>query len=204
MIEGLDGSGTTTQARLLHRRLLEKRPGSVLTCEPTDGPVGKLIRDVLSGKLYSASDRRVMLSEKSLCLLFAADRIEHSAEIEGCLEAGDIVVCDRYILSSLAYQTLDQEIEFRWVVDVNRGCSIPDLTVFLAVPADICARRLRNRRDARTVYENRKVLRAIEENYERMLDPYAGLFGRLEIVDGRLDPDSVHERIWRSIEPVIG
>ncbi len=82
VLEGLDGSGTTTQARLLHSRLEHAGIRCDLTWEPTDGPAGKLIRDVLSGKLHSAgTGSKVVLSERTLCLLFAADRLDHTAHI---------------------------------------------------------------------------------------------------------------------------
>ena len=87
VLEGLDGSGTTTQAKKLHHHFQSNKIKSTLTCEPTDNAIGKLIRDMLTGKLYSPeSNRKIAPSEKALCLLFAADRLEHSKDIESFLE----------------------------------------------------------------------------------------------------------------------
>ena len=103
VLEGLDGSGTTTQGRLLDRHLRGRGVPCSLTHEPTGHPVGKLIRDALSGTLAAAdSSGPITLSEEALCLLFAADRIEHSVEIEALRVAGTHVISDRYVLSSIA------------------------------------------------------------------------------------------------------
>lgn len=131
VLEGIDGAGTTTQAKILHEYFETRGIRSELTNEPTDEPVGKLIRDSLSGRITSPrSNTRVEFSEKALCLLFAADRIEHSALIEASRARGTAVICDRYILSSIAYQTLDAAIKPKRVIEVNEGCSIPDITFF--------------------------------------------------------------------------
>jgi dTMP kinase len=137
VLEGLDGAGTTTQSRLLEKHLRDRGLEVSLTREPTDHPIGRLIREALSGHLKSPGKMgEITLSEAALCLLFAADRIEHTREIETLRERGNHVVCDRYILSSIAYQSLDPLIAPERVVEVNRGIAVPDVTFMLDVPVD--------------------------------------------------------------------
>ena len=201
VLEGLDGSGTTTQAALLQDYFRGLERPCRLTCEPTDEPVGKLIRDALSGRLASpGTGETVFFSERARCLLFAADRLEHSREIEASRCAGDQVICDRYILSSIAYQTLDETISPDWVIEVNQGCSVPDLTVFLDVPVGLCLKRLHERKDRPTVYEKKSLLTAIERNYRRTISFYEKRFGLFRSVDGTLAPKRVRDAIIEVIE----
>ncbi|MEJ2719807.1 MAG: dTMP kinase [bacterium] len=196
VLEGIDGAGTTTQAKLLHAYLDNRGIRSVITNEPTDEPVGKLIRDALSGRVTSPqTGERVEFSEAALCLLFAADRLEHSAAIESQRSRGQAVVCDRYIHSSIAYQTLDSRITPQRVIDVNNGCSIPDVTFFLKVPVGQCLKRLQNRKDVPTVYEKKEFLENISRNYEETERLYEKTFGPIVSVDGTASPENVHAAI---------
>jgi dTMP kinase len=200
VLEGLDGSGTTTQAKKLHHYFQAKKIKSILTCEPTDNAIGKLIRDMLTGKLYSPdSNRKIAPSEKALCLLFAADRLEHSKDIELFLEKGHHVICDRYVLSSLAYQSLDEEISTRWITEVNAGCSTPDITVLLKVTPDECTKRIKSRKNVRTIYEKRNILRAIDDNYNRMLPTYRKHYGPVVKIDGAGSPVEIHDQIVKNL-----
>lgn len=203
VIEGLDGSGTTTQARLLAQALRRRGTGCLLTFEPTDSPVGKLIRDSLAGRIVSGPEP-IRFSEKALCLLFAADRLEHSRLIEQALADGAWVVCDRYILSSLAYQTLDPTIDTDWVITVNQGCSTPHLTILLKVGPDECTARLRSRRGKPSLYENSSTLASIAANYQRVLPCYRRVFGEVVELDGTGSRQEVHGRIMDLIADRLG
>jgi len=196
VLEGIDGAGTTTQAKMLHSYLENRGIESMLTNEPTDEPVGKLIRDSLSGRITSPkSNKRIEFSEKALCLLFAADRIEHSVSIEAARDRGAAVVCDRYILSSIAYQTLDKAIKPKRVIEVNRGCSVPDVTFLLKVPVKECLRRLRSRKDIPTVYEKKTLLESIDRNYEKARRRYKDTFGPVIVIDGTASQGDVQRAI---------
>src|SRR5450759_981694 len=97
VIEGLDGSGKTTQAILLAKRLSQSHK-TILTAEPSRGKIGAFIRESC---LYE--EKR--LPTEAEALLFAADRVEHvQKEIKPALDEGKLVICDRYVYSSLAYQ----------------------------------------------------------------------------------------------------
>jgi dTMP kinase len=107
VLEGLDGAGTTTQCTALAERLRQAGPEVLTTREPSDGPIGTQIRQALAGRL-SLPDRLAPLTAPTLALLFAADRVDHAAaEVEPALARGAVVLCDRDLLGSLAYQTAD-------------------------------------------------------------------------------------------------
>ncbi len=202
VLEGLDGAGTTTQAKKLHILINDNDLESHLTNEPTDEPVGKLIRDALSGRITSPADGgRIDFSEAALCLLFAADRIEHSQALEKILSNGAHVVCDRYIWSSIAYQTLDPSISAGRVIEVNKGCAVPDLTILLEVPVKECLRRLKARKDAPSIYEKKRILEGIHENYMSSRKLYEKNYGALVILDGTEPVNDVHLKIVDALRP---
>jgi dTMP kinase len=204
VIEGIDGSGTTTQAETLHNYLSNKGLSVLLTHEPTDEPVGKLIRDSLSGRISSPTTaEKIRFSEQALCLLFAADRIEHSRAVEAARSRGRHVVCDRYVHSSIAYQSLDPAIPPKRVVDVNAGCSVPDITFFLRVPIAECLARLKNRKDIPTIYEKRSILEKIDRNYHATRRLYERKFGPVVEIDGSLAAGQVHSAIVKALSPYL-
>jgi thymidylate kinase len=110
VFEGLDGAGTTTQAAKLQALFTRRGTPSFLTNEPTPDPVGVFIRRLLTGNERAGDGTPYVPGERVMGLLFAADRMAHSAVIEARRRAGEIVVCDRYIFSPMAYQTLDTTI----------------------------------------------------------------------------------------------
>ncbi|MDH3216576.1 MAG: dTMP kinase [Candidatus Krumholzibacteria bacterium] len=196
VLEGIDGAGTTTQSQMIDRHLEDRGFASSLTREPTDHPVGMLIREALSGRVADGNSLgKIMLCEESLCLLFAADRIEHSRDIEALRDRNTHVVCDRYILSSIAYQSLDPRVVPERVIEVNRGIAVPDVTFFLEVPVDECLKRLQTRSDSPTVYEKREILHRIVHNYEATRQLYEKHFGPVVHIDGRPRAEVVHDEI---------
>ena len=132
VLEGLDGAGTTTQARRLVDHLRSRGQLTHLTREPSDGPIGRLIREMLTGAHAIAGEK---LSQSTFGLLFAADRLDHlQREVEPALAAGAIVVSDRWYHSSLAYQGTGAERD--WIAQLNARARRPDVTVFLKVRPD--------------------------------------------------------------------
>ncbi|MGZ6028562.1 MAG: dTMP kinase [Myxococcaceae bacterium] len=125
VLEGIDGSGTTTQTARLVASL--RAAGHVVlgTREPSEGPMGLLLRQALTRRLVGISDR-------VLALLFAADRLDHLASlVEPALAEGKVVVSDRYVLSSLAYQGM--RLPLAWVEALNAAARPADLTLYLDV-----------------------------------------------------------------------
>jgi dTMP kinase len=139
-LEGIDGSGTTTQLERLARHLEARGRRVHPTREPSTGPVGRLLREILLGGHRRADGTAV--DGLAMALLFAADRRDHlTREIEPALAAGADVVSDRYLLSSLAYQA--QEAQRDWVAGLARDLRVPDLTLLLDVPVEVAAARRR-------------------------------------------------------------
>jgi len=139
VFEGIDGSGKTIQVYKLVEKLKKEDYKIVLTKEPTtQRPIGKLIRSIL----YNSE----IVTEEALALLFAADRADHTKKkIIPALNAGAIVVSDRYVYSSYAYQAkgMDIEIDLKWIKTINRYAKTPDIVVFLDTPPSVSLERLR-------------------------------------------------------------
>ncbi len=190
VFEGLDGAGTTTQAAKLQAYFTRRGTPSFLTNEPTSEPIGAFIRRLLTGKEREGGNYHP--GEQAMGLLFAADRLAHSQLIRERMERGEYIVCDRYLFSSMAYQALDPSITGEWVVDVNRGCAIPHVTFFIAVPAEVCIARITARHAALSIYETRSHLETIARNYERLLSLYEKACGRVVRIDGTKSIDDVH------------
>ena len=171
-LEGIDGSGTTTQlARLTaHLRGLGRRVHA--TREPSDGPVGRLIREILLGGHRGPDGADV--DGRAMALLFAADRRDHlRREIEPALAAGMDVVCDRYLLSSLAYQ--GEEAERDWVAQLAREVRPADLTLLLDLPVAVAAARRRAARRSEERYDADAVQERVAAAYRALVagDPKA-------------------------------
>ncbi len=143
VLEGLDGAGTTTQADRLAAALRADGHKVRVTRQPSDGPVGSLLRLALTGRV-GLPNGAGPLSEDALALLFAADRLDHvNAVVDPAVARGEIVLCDRYVLSSLAYQ--GSALPMAWVETVNARARRPDLTLFLEVPVKVAADRRKAR-----------------------------------------------------------
>jgi dTMP kinase len=163
VLEGIDGSGTTTQAALAATGLRRKGFAVLQTQEPSEGPIGTLIRQALKGKL-GGPGRAGPPSEQTLALMFAADRLDHlEAEILPALHKGKVVICDRYLLSSLAYQGAACPID--WVEEINAAAAPPDLTIFLDVKTETAARRRASRGASRELFETDERQRKVRRQY---------------------------------------
>jgi len=164
VLEGIDGSGTSTQAKLLYEALQKRNYPVELTSEPSDGAIGNLIRDYLKGEQVF-SERN--LGAHSLALLFAADRLDHlGSRILPWLIRGKVVVSDRYLLSSLAYQSLDCDLE--WIKIINREAPPPDLTILLDLPVEISLKRVSQRQLWPELFEKAEIQKRVRENYLRL------------------------------------
>ncbi len=140
VFEGIDGSGKTEQYHRLIKNLEKKKYPVVQTKEPTvDSSTGKLIRSVLY--------EQEKVAEEALALLFAADRVNHTEKkIKPALEQGNVVVSDRYVFSSLAYQSrgMKKELDLEWVRAINRYAIQPDVVIYLDISPEVGQSRLSN------------------------------------------------------------
>lgn len=192
-LEGIDGTGLTTQAGRLVSWLRSTMPAHG-TKEPSDGPVGRLIRQALRGTGGPP------LAESAMALLFAADRIDHAATVIAPRQAaGEAVVTDRYLLSSYAYQSL--ELDLDWIMALNRQAPLPDLTLLLTVDPRTSRDRIA-RRDRRERYEDLPRLEAVLANYLRLAERLEDLL-HIRIVDGSGSAEEVSRRVREAVRPLL-
>ncbi len=195
VFEGIDGSGKSTQLKLLGKRLRERKLKVHETAEPTDQPIGALVRRILRGELQCV--------DPALAALFAADRIQHLADpntgLLKLIKEGVHVICDRYYFSSYAYHSVHAPME--WIIQANSLSAQmlkPDLNLFLDVPVEVCLQRLSASRDNLELYEAEANLAAVREKYFEA-------FSRLkqneavQIIDGRGSPEEVAEAVWQAV-----
>lgn len=197
VLEGLDGAGTTTQLKLAGEKLAAAARPHFCTSEPTGNPVGRLIRDVLT--------RRHSVHPTTLALLFAADRAEHllaaDSGILNHLERGELVISDRYLFSSLAYQSLS--CDFEYVRSLNGGFALPRHVVFLDTPVRESQRRLNGRAAGRPeLFDGADLQDRILDSYRRSFQLYRDSGMRLHILDGTLPPGEIFGNFWKIIESV--
>ena len=179
IFEGLDGSGKSTHAKLLSEWLESKGLKVLHTKEPRQGKIGKLLRDYLKDK---DSGGRVD------ALLFTADRAEHlEREIIPAIERGDIVICERYKYSTIAYQAAQGE-DMDWLIGLNEFAMEPDLSLFLDLESDLALRRS----DESEKFEALDFLTTTRENYMKFSD-------RFKIVDAKKNKDDVQEELRRIV-----
>ncbi|MCI9649798.1 dTMP kinase [Oscillibacter sp.] len=194
-LEGIDGSGKSTQLQLLLERLRARGVECRGTREPSDGPVGAMVRQILTGRV--TADHRVIAG------LFAADRLDHLVNRrDGILEqvrSGVTVVTDRYYFSSYAYHSVDVDMD--WVIDSNRLSAEllrPDATIFLDVPVRRALERIGQNRSHTELFEKEDRLTATREKYleafERLRDKET-----VAVIDAGGDVETVAERVWAAV-----
>jgi len=190
VIEGIDGAGTTTQSSLLLDRLQSEGHTVWLTSEPTEGPVGRLLREVLSGR-YS-------VAPETTAHLFAADRHEHlfgDGGISEKLRSGTTVLCDRYKYSSLAYQGVSADPDL--VRMLNDRFPPPDALVYVDLPPDVGDERLAGR-SSREIYERLDIQNQVYDKYHKEIER-ARLDTTVIRVDGTLDPETLLAKIYGAL-----
>lgn len=201
VLEGLDGSGITTQTELL-RMWCEKHGIPVyVTKEPSDGPSGGVIKQALRHRLQG-------LHGESMALLFAADRQDHvTTEILPALASGLTVICDRYYLSSFAYQHLEVD-DLEWLKAINSKCPTPELTIYLDVPPKKCLERMTSDAwrgsDQLQLYEELEYLNQIHRNFLGVIEDLSESGQRIEIVDGDREVKAISEDILSFVADILG
>lgn len=188
-LEGIDGAGTTSQLSRLALALEEDGHAVVTTAEPSNGPIGNTIRQVLTNRLV-LPDGRGKLTEETLALLFAADRLDHLAStIEPSLARGRIVLTCRYLASSLAYQ--GSAVGLGWITELNRAARSADLTLFFDLPLKVAAERRRRRGQPRERYEADSTLRTVAGGYVQAMKVLKKRGARLASIDASQSVEEV-------------
>ena len=199
VFEGIDGSGKSTQIKKISKRLKTFDYKVHSTFEPTDGPIGSLIRQMLSGKLVT--DQRTIAS------LFAADRTDHLVNKENGIrlkvDQGEIVLCDRYYFSSYAYHA--QHMDMEWVIhanSLNAEILRPDVTIFIDVDPKVCFERIKNSRTNFEMYEKIDIMKKVRANYFKAFDALKGL-ETIAIVDGNDSMETVEDEILKEVKKIL-
>lgn len=196
VLEGGDGTGRTTQLQAVDRALTKAGVAHWTTSEPTDRPEGLLIRRILSGEL-----RR---DPGTLARLFAADRNEHLREADGILARlarGETVVCDRYVLSSLAYQGVDCGPELPLLL--NSDFPFPELLFFFDLPPAQSVTRL-ERREKLDIFEDLPFQERVGEGYRRVLASYGVPGMKIVRVDASRPVSEVSRTIFGALSATLG
>lgn len=208
VLEGLDGAGTTTQVQLLAQKLEEYGASVHPTCEPSTGPIGAMIREMLRMEIAIEEEgQRRPVSRETLALLFAADRLHHlESEIEPALRSGKVVLSDRYYHSSLAYQgdveksaTGEERVDYGWVQSLNKEARAPTLTVYVRTPVDTCLRRLSTRSNFE-IYEREEKLRRLATRYDEVMELLSAAGQEIFTLDGEASREEITAAIWAELQ----
>lgn len=209
VLEGIDGCGKSTQAKMLFNKMQESEIPAFLTQECSHGPIGMLIR-----KEFLSGNRKT--DPKVTNLLFAADRLDHITNADdgmlGKVNNATNVVCDRYYLSSLAYYA--QEFlgsakyleELHFIINanmMNKALMTPDITVFIQMDPSEAIKRLNNRTGIKEIYEDIETLKKVYITYFDGIQLLRNLGENIVIIDGNGSADQVHDRIWKAVYPII-
>jgi len=194
--EGIDGSGKSTQVKLLTEKLEQAGLKVYTTCEPTDGPIGKIIRDIFTHKMEA--------DHRTIAALFVADRLDHLLNktngILKKLEEGYTVITDRYYFSSYAYQSTHMNLD--WVIKANSLSADllrPDLNIYIDISPELSMERLNKGRSSIELYETLENLQNVRNKY---FDVIALLKKDEEVlvIDGNRSPENISSEIWNDLK----
>ncbi len=183
VFDSLDGSGQSTQAKLLAETLNKVGKRTHITKEPTSYLIGGLIKSQLTHDWKS--------SQVCLQLLFCADRAYHlEKEVIPLLKRGINVISDRYFFSTLAYGNLEIK-DLDWLIKINEKFLLPDITFFLKVSPKVCLQRIKKDRFEVTLFEKERILKKVWQNYEKLAKKFPNIF----VIDGERSIEEVAKEI---------
>ncbi|MCD6011819.1 MAG: Thymidylate kinase [Flavipsychrobacter sp.] len=198
-LEGIDGSGKSSQAKLLAEKLEQAGHKIHLTLEPTTGHIGSILLDILKKKIKS--------DHRTIAALFAADRLEHllneEAGIVKKLEDGYTVITDRYYFSSYAYNGAHSDMD--WVISLNKMSAqvrSPDLNIFIDVPPEVCMQRINANRATTELFEKTDTLTKVRNKYFEAFDKLKNE-ENIFIVDGHRSISAIAGDIWDKVSGLL-
>ncbi len=189
VLDGPDATGTTTHAEFLAQRLEKEGRPVMLTSEPTNGPIGRRIREYLSSGEADPLE---------LQMLFTQDRAWHVENvIRPALEAGNTIVCDRYWYSTVVYAEA-QDLDATEIRRLNAKFIRPSAVIFTMPPFEVSLKRIQKRVN-REIFEREDLQRKVHAGYARMAqeDP------QIRTVDTSGTKEAAAETIWKIIEPLL-
>ena len=197
--EGIDGSGKSTQIRMLDAKMKKQGIYYYTTMEPTDSPIGSLIHQIMMG--------RIKTDNKVIAALFVADRLDHLLnDVNGIvnkINEGTTVITDRYYFSSYAYHSVDMPMD--WVIRANEQSSNilrPTVTIFIDTNPDAAIERIAKNRFHKELFEKKSRLIKVREKYLEAFDKLEGEECIIK-VDGNRSEQEIAEDIWQKIKDFL-
>ncbi|HPE34627.1 MAG TPA: dTMP kinase [Bacteroidales bacterium] len=198
-LEGIDGSGKSTQIGLLKSNLENAGHKVYTTFEPTDGPIGKLIRDIFN--------HRIEADQRTIAGLFVADRLEHILNKKNGmlkkLEEGFTVITDRYYFSSYAYHGVHMPVD--WVIQSNAlaaGILRPDLNIFIDIDPETGMDRIRKGRNSLELFETLENQKKVRDKYFEVLEMLKNE-ENVFITNGNRFPEEIADEIWQKVKTIV-
>lgn len=199
VFEGIDGSGKSTQIRLLADRLREMRIAVYTTMEPTDSPIGSMIHQIMTGRMHA--------DPKVIAALFTADRLDHLLnDVNGIArqaDEGTVIIMDRYYFSSYAYQSVDLPMD--WLMQANepaREIMRPDINIFIDIEPELAMKRISANRFQKELFEERSRLELVRNHYLEAFDRLRNE-ERVAVIRGNQDQDRVMQDIWNVVKNIL-
>ena len=193
--EGLDGSGKTTQVKLLADKFKENGYAIYTTAEPTTSRIGLMIKDIFKHKMEA--------DHRTIAALYAADRLEHLLnKTDGILkklEEGYTVITDRYYFSSYAYHAVHMSMD--WVIQANSlsaGLLRPDLNIFIDTSPELSMQRVSQGRTSIELYESIDNLKQVRDKYFEAFKIQKGK-EKIFITDVNRSPEEIAKDIWKEV-----
>jgi dTMP kinase len=199
-LEGLDGSGKSTQVKLLAEKLKGQGLKIYTTAEPTTSRIGQIIKDIFKHKMEA--------DHRTIAALYAADRLDHlTNKTHGILkkiEEGYTVITDRYYFSSYAYHGTHMDIN--WVINANSLSADllrPDLNIYIDISPEESMKRLNKGRAAIELYESIENLKMVKEKYFEAFE-LLGAKEKISIIDGKRSEKEISNDIWKEVSKLVG
>ncbi|MFK7933554.1 MAG: dTMP kinase [Saprospiraceae bacterium] len=199
VLEGVDGSGKSTQSALLKQALIDAGHAVHGTFEPTNGPIGSVLRNILT--------HRIKADEKTIAALFLADRLDHiQNEQNGLLKIlnqGIHVVCDRYYFSSYAYHST--HIDMDWVIQSNSLCAEllrPDLNIYIDIEPQTSMDRIAKGRTSKDLFENLERITKVREGYFTAFERLKAE-EQILVLNGQRKPEIIFQEIWDNVHQML-
>jgi dTMP kinase len=196
VFEGIDGSGSSTQADLLYQYFQRQQIPAVLSPEPSNGIIGNLVREALRQRFQFTRDPEKF--NRQLAYLFAGDRHDHLYnDIDGVfklLSGGIQVITTRYYFSSLAYNANSPK-EYEFIYRLNQDFPNPDWVFYFDLPVEVALERV-SRRSHQEIYETQTKLTQVRQNYQQIFQTYAGNWSQ---IDATQPPEIIHQKILEII-----
>ncbi len=199
VFEGIDGSGKSTISNMLYDKINSQTGNIYRTFEPTNSPIGSVIKNILNNKIKS--------DDKTIGALFLADRLHHiqntTSGILKHLNEGTHVISDRYYYSSYAYHV--PMLSMNWVIDANKVCADllrPDIVFYIDISANESMKRLKASRQFLDIFETKEKMEQVKLNYTEAIKR-EGKKDNVIIINGHRTVNEIFQEVWQLTSKLI-